>query len=218
VQGASITALDCRETFPSLTSICAEDICVDNGVCDLPGVKTVQDAIDALCEESTLRRHKKHLHGWGIVCGLQVDCGPAGAVTVEEGYAIDCDGNDVLVADDESVEILEKVAEFDAAASEDQKKILTDGNGEACLTVSLNPDQLGHSFAVEPYDSTWEETPSLLTGTLLKKFYSAAGGGEPSRHARESARGGPCRTPGTGAQPRLRADHLHLRARGPSAS
>ena len=171
VQGASITALDCREAFPSLTSICAEDICVENDVCDLPGVKTVQDALDALCEESTLRRHKKHLHGWGIVCGLQVDCGTGDNVTVEEGYAIDCDGNDVWVTDGEPVDILGKVAEFDAAATEEQKKILTDGNGEACLTISLNPDRIGHSFAVEPFDPTWNETQSLLTGTLFKNFY-----------------------------------------------
>jgi hypothetical protein len=169
-QGASIAVLDdCRQTFPSLTSICAEDIWVDNGVCDVPGVKTVQDAIDALCEESTLRRHKKHLHGWGIVCGLQVDCGADGNVTVEEGYAIDCDGNDVLITADEAVDVLAKVADFDA--TNEDRKILTDGNGEACLTIALNPDQVGHSFAVEPFDPNWNDTQSMLAGTLLMEFY-----------------------------------------------
>jgi hypothetical protein len=171
VQGATISVLDCRETFPSLTAICAEDICVDNGVCDLPGVQTVQDAIDALCEESTLRRHKKHLHGWGIVCGLQVNCGADDDVIVEDGYAIDCDGNDIVIAADEAVDLVAMVADFDATKEEGQK-ILTDGRGEACLTMALNPDQMGHSFAVEAYDPSWNTTESILAGTLYADFYN----------------------------------------------
>lgn len=171
VQSASIAVLDCRETFPSLTAICAEDICVDNGVCDLPGVQTVQDAIDALCEESTLRRHKKHLHGWGIVCGLQVDCGADDDVILRDGYAIDCDGNDVMIAADEPVDVLAMVSDFDAA--NETTKILTEqGNGEACLTIALNSDQMGHSFAVERFDPNWNETQSMLAGTLYSDFYN----------------------------------------------
>jgi Family of unknown function (DUF6519) len=172
VQGGSLAVLDdCRETFPSLTTISAEDIGVDNGVCDLPGVETVQDAIDALCEESTLRRHKKHLHGWGIVCGLQVDCGPDDNVMLRDGYAIDCEGNDVVIAADEAVDVLRMVADFDATREEGQR-ILTDGRGEACLTIALNPDREGHSFAVEPYDPSWNETQSILAGTLYSTFYN----------------------------------------------
>lgn len=43
------TLEDCRELFPSLTSICAEDICFDNSNCQLAGVQNVQEAIDMLC-------------------------------------------------------------------------------------------------------------------------------------------------------------------------
>ena len=66
---------DCRDRFPSLTALMADDVGVDNGVCDLPGVDTVQDALDALCRANDLRRHNRLLHGHGIVCGLAVHCG-----------------------------------------------------------------------------------------------------------------------------------------------
>ena len=44
----NVTA-DCRELFPPLTDICAEDVCFDNSVCDLEEARTVQDAINQLC-------------------------------------------------------------------------------------------------------------------------------------------------------------------------
>jgi hypothetical protein len=52
--GGRLTFLeDCRKPFPTLTEICAEDICFDNTTCDFEGAKTVQDALDMLC-----RRHE----------------------------------------------------------------------------------------------------------------------------------------------------------------
>ena len=36
-------------------------------------------------------------HGWGIVCGLGVHCGPSGSVIVAPGYAMDCCGRDVVL-------------------------------------------------------------------------------------------------------------------------
>ena len=42
---------DCRPVFPTLTEICAEDICYDNGECDLTEANTVQDALDELCQK-----------------------------------------------------------------------------------------------------------------------------------------------------------------------
>jgi len=40
---------DCRKPFPTLTEICAVDVCFDNTTCDFAGAKTVQDALDMLC-------------------------------------------------------------------------------------------------------------------------------------------------------------------------
>ncbi len=62
----------------------ADDVGVDNDVCDLPGVDTVQDALDALCRANDLRRHNRLLHGHGIVCGLAVHCGDDEVDDVED--------------------------------------------------------------------------------------------------------------------------------------
>ena len=79
-------------------------------------VVTVQDALERLCGENDLRFHNKHLHGWGIVCGLRVTCGPDGEgerranVTVHPGYALDCEGNDIRLDDDATLDIMRMIA------------------------------------------------------------------------------------------------------------
>ena len=51
VNGGVITVEDCRKTFPTLTEICAKDICYDNKNCGGSQAKTVQDALDELCKK-----------------------------------------------------------------------------------------------------------------------------------------------------------------------
>ena len=41
---------DCRELFPPLTGIAAEDVSFDNTVCEFAGEATVQEALDSLCQ------------------------------------------------------------------------------------------------------------------------------------------------------------------------
>lgn len=53
VANGRIDVTDCRDEFPPLTGICAEDVCFDNATCDLPGAETVQEALDALCARPT---------------------------------------------------------------------------------------------------------------------------------------------------------------------
>ncbi len=53
---------DCRKKFPPLTAITASDVSFDNTVCQIPNAKTVQDAIDALCQKGC--------------CALTADPGP----------------------------------------------------------------------------------------------------------------------------------------------
>jgi len=50
--GVASLKADCRERFPALTEICAEDVCFDNSVCKLGGATTVQAALDQLCQRS----------------------------------------------------------------------------------------------------------------------------------------------------------------------
>jgi hypothetical protein len=49
-----------------------------------------------------LRRHNRHLHGWGVACGLRVapalDGGRPWAVVVCPGYAVGPYGDDILVS------------------------------------------------------------------------------------------------------------------------
>lgn len=48
-------------------------------------------------------RLSRFRHGWGVVCGLEVQCDAGGeAVQVGPGYAVDCCGNDILVCEDTS--------------------------------------------------------------------------------------------------------------------
>jgi photosystem II stability/assembly factor-like uncharacterized protein len=157
---------DCRKDFPSLTEICAEDICFDNSNCELAEAETVQDAIDRLCKANNLRFHNKHLHGWGIVCGLQVYCGDGienGRMTVKvkEGYALDCDGNDLVIQQDKTLQIMEMI----------KKQGLLDGeDGEVCLTMGMD-DNNQLAFNVEPYDPD-DKSNSWKGGELVENIYN----------------------------------------------
>jgi len=49
--------------------------------------------------------HNRYLHGWGVVCGLEVVCNPCDAVTVRGGYALSPCGEDVIVCKDVTVDV-----------------------------------------------------------------------------------------------------------------
>src|SRR5688500_7716960 len=49
-----------------------------------------------------LRLHNRLLHGWGAVTGLQVS-GSAGTLTVSAGLALDCAGNELVLAEDKHI-------------------------------------------------------------------------------------------------------------------
>jgi hypothetical protein len=52
------------------------------------------------------RLHNRLLHGWGVVCGLQVVCGECdGWVNIDPGYAIDPCGNDIIVCAPQSFNV-----------------------------------------------------------------------------------------------------------------
>ena len=151
---------DCRKRFPPLTGICAEDICFDNEKCDFAGAETVQEALDRLCAARDLRFHNKHLHGWGIVCGLQVECGANTTVRVRPGYAITCEGEDVILDGVENVNLLDLSNQPSAASP---PTALADG--EVCLI--LEPRQLGGPrFRLEPFKPPKSKLDALLKGTI----------------------------------------------------
>jgi photosystem II stability/assembly factor-like uncharacterized protein len=157
---------DCRKDFPSLTEICAEDICFDNSECEFAEAETVQDAIDRLCKSNNLRFHNKHLHGWGIVCGLQVHCGDGiedGRLTVKvkEGYALDCEGNDLVVKSDKIISIMDMINEQGLLDGED---------GEVCLYMGLDESNK-LVFNIDLYDPN-DTSNAWKGGELIQNIYN----------------------------------------------
>jgi hypothetical protein len=173
-----------RFEFPPLTDIRAKDVCYDSEACDLIDARTVQDALDALCRERDLRWHNKHLHGWGIVCGLVAECGPdtqveqadenekppRRQVRITPGYALRCDGVDVVVEEDtlgennvfDLMTLIENLEEGGAS-------VLKDGNGTVCLRLDLDAEGQP-TVLVEPYDPA-KHNKSITDGTLLMDFF-----------------------------------------------
>ncbi len=173
VVGGTITIReDCRKAFPPLTEICAEDVCFDNNQCSLAGAETVQQAIDRLCQERDLRFHKKHLHGWGIVCGLQVVCGPGSrSVTVRKGYAISCEGDDIRITKDETVDLFDLIAtEIGIPGNSPLSSPLTMPDTEVCLILDSNPSSAKH-YHVELAGAHPTGFTSIFKGTLLLDFF-----------------------------------------------
>jgi len=106
--------------------------------------------------EVDLAFHNKHLHGWGIVCGLQVNCGSNRTqVTVKKGYAIDCEGRDVRICCDVPLNLLAMA------------KSLLDG-GSGTVSLVLNSDG---TFAVEKQDKAQETLGSYFQNTFWEDFW-----------------------------------------------
>lgn len=158
---------DCRSQFPALTNICADDICYNSACEDFQSAKTVQQALDEVCHERDLRFHNKHLHGWGVVCGLEVVCGPEGPsgprehITVKSGYAIDCDGNDVILEKD-----VEGLNLFDMIPTSPPGSVPNDGDYSLILNSSA-----AEQFSVTEYKpDSWFNT--LFNDSILMDFYN----------------------------------------------
>jgi len=170
-----------RFEFPPLTDLQAKDICTSGGTCNQTDIRTVQDAIDYLCRERDLRWHNKHLHGWGVVCGLIAECGPDslpdpdgeggtdGAlrreVRVTPGYALNCEGVDLVLEGEQIFDLIARIDQLEETGT----PILTDGDGRVCLRLDQGDDGQP-AVEVEPYDPA-KHKKSLLDGTLIMDFY-----------------------------------------------
>ena len=54
--------------------------------------------------------HNRYLHGWGVVCGLEVLCHPCeGQVTVKSGYALSPCGDDIVLCEDDIVNVCDLI-------------------------------------------------------------------------------------------------------------
>jgi hypothetical protein len=66
--------------------------------------ETLNDLERYIVEKNKL--HNRYLHGWGVVCGLEVVCHPCqDQVTVRAGYALSPCGDDIVVCRDAPVDV-----------------------------------------------------------------------------------------------------------------
>ncbi|MBL4658861.1 MAG: hypothetical protein JKY19_00765, partial [Alcanivoracaceae bacterium] len=151
--------------FPSLTDLRADDICFDNSACELSDATTVQAALDQLCKKNDLPWHNKHLHGWGIVCGLALECNKEipGAITLKSGYALDCEGHDMVIENDINIDVIEGISRINISPQIDE-------NQGVCLYLDRTDNQLSVQF--ELYEDQQNNLLDKLQDSLLFEFYN----------------------------------------------
>lgn len=162
---------DLRPRFAALPELDASRIAYDPGACaagsDIDGwsdVKTVQQAIDALCAADLtgdLRLHNRLLHGEGVICGLKLRCAKdRRQLVLGKGYALDAEGDLLQVAGDESVPVVKMAID----------QGLLDATGKGLVNLWIERAASGVEVHIEPNvpQTFWQ---SVLEGTLLKDFY-----------------------------------------------
>jgi Family of unknown function (DUF6519) len=144
---------DCRPCFPSLT--------------------------DITCDPPDLRTHNKYLHGWGVVCGLQVQCtGEPTRVRVRPGYALDCEGYDIHLRETRTLDIttlpyqpasLPSGGSLPGGSLPGGRASLPRGGDEVCLVIERGTNGQPQ-FRLKDHDHK-DTLAEVLDGTLLLDFY-----------------------------------------------
>ena len=156
--------------FPSLTDLRADDICYDNSHCELSGATTVQGALEQLCKKNDLPWHNKHLHGWGIVCGLALSCDKdTNTVNLSSGYALDCEGRDLYISDDININVIDALEKLNIVPAR------LDANQGICLYLDHGQNNKVE-VKFERYDDeekNWQDRlKDKLNDSLLLEFYN----------------------------------------------
>jgi len=133
---------------------------------------TVQKALDDLCYRQTeFKSHNKHLHGWGIVCGLQLECLQTDReyIYVQKGWAIECDGTDLEVKYAKSYPVIDAIQQLGASGI----SVLSDkGDGDVYIYLEGVDVQNQPIFNIEPYQPEQGNWPDCLSDTLLFDVYN----------------------------------------------
>ena len=85
-------------------------------------------------------------------------------MTVRSGYAIDCEGNDILLEKDEPLDRPEMIEEQVTSPPSSPPDM---GDREVCLLMELDREQK-RRYRVEKYDPPSDSLQSLLAGTLRR--------------------------------------------------
>ena len=168
----SVIVEDLRPRFAPLPSLDASRVAFDAGGCaaeapavDWRGVRTVQQAIDAICRadlNADLRLHHRLLHGYGIVCGLKMRClmSDRSQAVLGGGYAIDCDGHTIHVSGDRVLDVVQEAS---------RQNLIPGGDGTVALVLERSAAG-GADVLIEPYVPQGF-MDSVLEGTLIKDFF-----------------------------------------------
>ncbi len=80
--------------------------------------------------------HNRYLHGWGVVCGMEVVCSPCNnLVTVKSGYALSPCGEDIIVCQDTPVNICALVQKCKTQTPPDCQPLALGAN-DACSSTT----------------------------------------------------------------------------------
>jgi hypothetical protein len=150
------------------------------------------------------RLRNRHLVGSGVLCGLAVRCDPCdGIVNIEPGYAIDCCGNDVVVCEEASFDVIRYLEtclrEEDPACNgkikhkptrcddrpreyclvvsyeEQQSRPMTVlGRGDGCSTGRCEPSRTRESFRLDLIESEDEKRERFQLGGMPGKVLACA--------------------------------------------
>ena len=121
------------------------------------------------------------LHGCGIVCGLEVQCtGDGNSVRINDGYAIDCNGEDILFCAPRTFDVISHVTTPSGVADGDYSLYIDADNGN---TLGIEPytskDTLADAFKntvwvdfydqyLKPFQSLWQEYATQPAGQIVK--------------------------------------------------
>jgi hypothetical protein len=86
------------------------------------------------------RLHNRLLHGYGVVCGLRVSCCDTTRVTVEAGYALDPCGNDIVLCESTTVDVV---------------SLIRDCRNRTQSAADCNPFLATNLTGCEGADQTW---------------------------------------------------------------
>ena len=81
--------------------------------------------------------HNRYLHGWGVVCGLEVVCNSCqNQVTVRTGYALSPCGEDIIVCKDETVDVCSLIQACRPVSPYPDCEPSQRGNDEGCQDLT----------------------------------------------------------------------------------
>src|SRR5580658_3132585 len=115
---------------------------------------------DLTLQETYFREKNKLYHrtldGFGVVCGLQMRCDGhcKGHITIGDGYAIDCCGNDLVVCEPRSFDIIGELRKKKCLMEmpRDRRKIDDPNNPDQDDCITKQCFYIGICYAEEPLD------------------------------------------------------------------